>query len=64
MAMPQWGFNRADGAQHEPGRADALKICSDTRNYKHSGFVNEPKTTQIGANRTIINWRGISPPYP
>jgi len=20
------GFNRADGAQHEPGRADALKI--------------------------------------
>jgi hypothetical protein len=34
---------------------NTLKICSDLRSYKHLGCVNEPKTTQISANRTIFN---------
>ena len=52
------GFNRADEAQHKSGRADALKIYGDLRNYKYLGCVNEPKTTQIGTEEPTFSLTG------
>ena len=55
VAQPQTGRARrlssADAAEHEARGADALEICSDLRDCKHLGCVNEPKTTQIGTDK-------------
>jgi hypothetical protein len=32
---------------------ETLAICSDWRNYRHLGRVNEPKTTQIGTDQRL-----------